>query len=267
LKLLSSQPTKEGSAPAKNKLGRKGLSKSFRKMADNIVQKRVKQPQESLQMQANKTANRRSGVRREESRRSQYLSRFLKRRPTHEELKAQGIIKDSSVFGCSLFHQKMTSETHSQIPEFLYKAIKKLEEDPENLATTGIYRVPGDVAKVQKIRIEVDQENYATFEKTDDIHVLAGCIKLFLRELPDPLIPYVHHKAFVRAAMGVGVHKQDIARGLEEIIDKLDPVEQDTLYFVVDHLGRVAKAENKMGVTTWAFSSGRSYSGLTQMPS
>lgn len=216
-------------------------------MADNIVQKRLK-PQDALQTQANKVNNRRSGVRREESRRSQHLSRFLRRRPTHEELKAQGIIKDSSVFGCALFHQKMTTESTSQVPEFLYKAIKKLEGDPENLTTVGIYRVPGDVAKVQKIRVEVDQESFVTFDKTDDVHVLAGCIKLFLRELPDPLIPYIHHKAFVRAAMGVGTHKQDIARGLEELIDKLDPIEQATLYFVVDHLGRVAKADNKMGM-------------------
>ena len=33
----------------------------------------------------------------------------------------------------------------------------QLESDPTNLATEGIYRVPGDAAKIQKLRIDIDQ--------------------------------------------------------------------------------------------------------------
>ena len=73
-----------------------GLSKSFRKMAEN-VQLRVKKTGSGEDDNTIKVAgtNQRLSVRlnREPSRRSQYLARFLRRRPTHDELKAQGIIK------------------------------------------------------------------------------------------------------------------------------------------------------------------------------
>ena len=35
--------------------------------------------------------------------------------------------------------------------------MQKLESEKEYLETDGLYRVPGDAAKVQKIRVEVDQ--------------------------------------------------------------------------------------------------------------
>ena len=44
-----------------------------------------------------------------------------------------------------------------KIPPFVWKSVQKLESEKEYLETDGLYRVPGDAAKVQKIRVEVDQ--------------------------------------------------------------------------------------------------------------
>ena len=48
----------------------------------------------------------------------------------------------------------------------------QLESDPTNLATEGIYRVPGDAAKIQKLRIDIDQVGSTqlaqTVGKSDD---------------------------------------------------------------------------------------------------
>jgi hypothetical protein len=35
----------------------------------------------------------------------------------------------------------------------------------------------------------VDNDNYKTLEKTKDVTLLASTLKLFIRELPEPLIP------------------------------------------------------------------------------
>ena len=99
------------------------------------------------------------------------------------------------------------------MPEFLWKCIQKIESKPQYLPTEGIYRVPGDAAKIQKIRIDVDQGKWDSFEKSDqenDIHVLAGSLKLFLRELPRPLLPHHHHHDLRQAASGLGQYKGDI---------------------------------------------------------
>ena len=37
---------------------------------------------------------------------------------------------------------------------------------------------------------QVDQGNLAVLETVDDVHVLTGALKLFFRELKEPLIPW-----------------------------------------------------------------------------
>ena len=55
-----------------------------------------------------------------------------------------------------------------KIPPFVWKSVKKLESEQEYLETDGLYRVPGDAAKVQKIRVEVDQvcQCFLNFHRT-----------------------------------------------------------------------------------------------------
>lgn len=43
---------------------------------------------------------------------------------------------------------------------------------------------------------QVDQNNLSVIEDEEDVHVLTGVLKLFFRELKEPLIPYqLFHKA------------------------------------------------------------------------
>ena len=137
-------------------------------------------------------------------------------------------VQDNAVFGCALEHQTMHSTNTCQVPQFLWKCIQKIESKPHYLPTEGIYRVPGDAAKIQKIRIDIDQVTllpqslcrtvkfqgkWDFFEKCDaenDIHVLAGSLKLFLRELPHPLLPYSHHANLRQVASGHGRYRDDI---------------------------------------------------------
>uniref|UniRef100_A0A8C5K985 Rho GTPase activating protein 9 n=1 Tax=Jaculus jaculus TaxID=51337 RepID=A0A8C5K985_JACJA len=81
--------------------------------------------------------------------------------------------------------------------------------DKKGLDVDGIYRVSGNLAVVQKLRFLVDRERAVTSDgrylfpeqpgqegrldldsaEWDDIHVVTGALKLFLRELPQPLVP------------------------------------------------------------------------------
>ena len=61
---------------------------------------------------------------------------------------------------------------------------------PEYLTTDGVYRQSGNLSVVQRLRLQIDQGNLAVLDTVDDVHVLTGALKLFFRELQEPLIPW-----------------------------------------------------------------------------
>jgi hypothetical protein len=52
----------------------------------------------------------------------------------------------------------------------------------------GIFRVPGDGDSVSELKLRIDR-GYYTLDDVDDPHILASLMKLWLRELCDPLVP------------------------------------------------------------------------------
>jgi hypothetical protein len=52
----------------------------------------------------------------------------------------------------------------------------------------GIFRVPGDGDSVSELKLRIDRGFY-TLDGVDDPHILASLMKLWLRELCDPVVP------------------------------------------------------------------------------
>ena len=93
------------------------------------------------------------------------------------------------------------------------------------------------------------QGSWERFEGCDDVHVIAGCLKLFLRELPQPLLPPALHDRLRAEVTG---HGESVASSLATITEELRLVERDTLEVVVRHVARVAEVANKMDVDNLA---------------
>lgn len=95
---------------------------------------------------------------------------------------------DESAFGCFLEHVVGTDQP--RVPAFVQRCVAAIEISEENLKTDGLYRASGNLSQVQKIRLQVDQNNLSVIDQEEDVHVLTGALKLFFRELKEPLIPY-----------------------------------------------------------------------------
>jgi len=113
------------------------------------------------------------------------LRQFLRKRPTIESLREKGIIKDENVFGCNL--DLLCLRDKSPIPNFVKQCVEAIEY--KDLVADGIYRACGNLSTVQKLRFEINQDNYQGLWKEEDVHVLTGLLKMFFRNMLEPLFP------------------------------------------------------------------------------
>uniref|UniRef100_A0A8D0H439 Rho-GAP domain-containing protein n=1 Tax=Sphenodon punctatus TaxID=8508 RepID=A0A8D0H439_SPHPU len=140
------------------------------------------------------------------------LRKFLQRRPTLQSLRERGYIKDQ-VFGCPL--QALCERERGTVPQFVQHCIRTVEN--RGLDIDGLYRISGNLATIQRLRYKVDHDERLDLEdgRWEDVHVITGALKLFFRELPEPLFPFSHFDKFIAAisknwAVGKGcsVHAQ-----------------------------------------------------------
>ncbi|XP_067433855.1 rho GTPase-activating protein 12b isoform X8 [Thunnus thynnus] len=162
------------------------------------------------------------------------LKKFLTRRPTYQAVRDKGYIKDQ-VFGCSL--TSLCQRENTSVPNFVKMCIDHVENT--GLSIDGLYRVSGNLAVIQKLRFAVNHDEKVDLNdsKWEDIHVTTGALKMFFRELPEPLFSYGSFNDFVNA-IKCSDYKQRV-NSIKDLIKKLPKPNHDTMQVLFKHLRRV----------------------------
>ncbi|XP_062235305.1 rho GTPase-activating protein 12b isoform X2 [Platichthys flesus] len=162
------------------------------------------------------------------------LKKFLTRRPTYQAVRDKGYIKDQ-VFGCSL--TSLCQRENTSVPNFVRMCIDHVENT--GLDVDGLYRVSGNLAVIQKLRFAVNHDETVDLDdsKWEDIHVTTGALKMFFRELPEPLFTYGSFEDFVEA-IKCSDYKQRV-NSIKELIKNLPKPNHDTMQNLFEHLRRV----------------------------
>ncbi|XP_034717795.1 rho GTPase-activating protein 12b isoform X5 [Etheostoma cragini] len=162
------------------------------------------------------------------------LKKFLTRRPTYQAVRDKGYIKDQ-VFGCSL--SSLCQRENTSVPNFVTMCIDHVENT--GLSIDGLYRVSGNLAVIQKLRFAVNHDEKVDLNdgKWEDIHVTTGALKMFFRELPEPLFTYGSFDDFVDA-IKCSDYKQRV-NSIKDLIKKLPKPNHDTMQGLFQHLRRV----------------------------
>ncbi|KAF7240332.1 Rho GTPase-activating protein 9 [Varanus komodoensis] len=191
------------------------------------------------------------------------LRRFIAKRPPLQSLQEKGLIRDQ-VFGCRL--EALCQREGSTVPRFVRQCVEAVEQ--KGLDADGIYRVSGNLAIIQKLRFIVDRERAVTSDgryvfpeqrchedklhltdpQWDDVHVITGALKLFFRELPEPLVPYSLFDEFI-AAVKLPDLKEKISK-LAGLIQSLPQSNRDTLQYLLEHLRKVMELSDVNRMTT-----------------
>ncbi|CAB1317096.1 unnamed protein product, partial [Coregonus sp. 'balchen'] len=104
------------------------------------------------------------------------------------------------------------------------------------LNVDGLYRVSGNLAVIQKLRFAVNHDEKVDLEegKWEDIHVTTGALKMFFRELPEPLFTYNLFHDFVNA-IKMPDYMQRV-QSIKELVKQLPKPNQDTMQALFKHL-------------------------------
>ena len=167
------------------------------------------------------------------------LTTFFHNRASKEELEHLGVLKRSQMFGIPLLR---CLRVHG-VPRVLYHCIEHLRTCG-GVHEEGIFRVPGGFAAVANLKKQFDYgESVDLRTHTKDPHAVAGVMKLFLREMPEPLITFKLYNQLLSLARAESFNTMRV------IVEKALPVlHLITFRFLFQFLREVTQfnTENKM---------------------
>lgn len=94
----------------------------------------------------------------------------------------------------------MTVESGRTVPKVVELCVKAIEA--RGLATAGIYRVSGHMASIQNLKRAFNEglDVEKLIEKEPDVNTIAALLKLYFRELREPLMLFDFYPSFIAAA-------------------------------------------------------------------
>ncbi|KAJ2796541.1 hypothetical protein H4R21_004668, partial [Coemansia helicoidea] len=158
--------------------------------------------------------------------------------PQAKELPAAAAVEPKS-FGVDLAKQMPDPKV---VPAIVEKCLTEIEL--RGLEEVGIYRVSGTAADVSRLRnlfnadpdaVELGSGDF------DDINVVSGVIKQFLRELPEPLLTFSLYDGFINAASIDDYDERLWA--IKDLVHALPTANYTVLKRLVEHLERVTDYE------------------------
>nr|XP_045593105.1 rho GTPase-activating protein 44-like [Procambarus clarkii] len=148
----------------------------------------------------------------------------------------------SPAFGVPLHdHLKITQQ---EIAVPLQVCVRRLLE--VGLFEEGLFRVAGSTSKVRRLKGAFDAnlvtiETLAQADEHDrdyDVHVVAGALKCYLRELPEPLLTHVLHDQWLEAVRQAD-HQLRL-KALWLVVNQLPPTNLANLRYLVKFLAKLA---------------------------
>ncbi|XP_072302698.1 active breakpoint cluster region-related protein isoform X3 [Eucyclogobius newberryi] len=154
--------------------------------------------------------------------------------------------KQSGVFGVKI--NVVTKRERSKVPYIVRQCIEEVEK--RGIDEVGIYRISGVATDIQALKLAFDTntKDILMMLSDMDINAIAGTLKLYFRELPEPLLTDRLYPAFMEGiALSDPAAKENC---MMHLLRSLPDPNLMTFLTLLEHLKRVAEKEpiNKMSL-------------------
>ncbi|XP_044284472.1 rho GTPase-activating protein 24 isoform X2 [Varanus komodoensis] len=122
------------------------------------------------------------------------------------------------------------------------------------LKEEGLFRLPGQANLVKELQDAFDCGEKPLFDRNTDVHTVASLLKLYLRELPEPVIPYSKYEDFLSCAKLLSKEEETGLNELVKQVKSLPLVNFNLLKYICRFLDEVQSYSgiNKMSVQNLA---------------
>ncbi|KAM8794661.1 rho GTPase-activating protein 25 [Eudromia elegans] len=139
-----------------------------------------------------------------------------------------------------------------QVPIVVQKCAEFIRE--HGMSEEGIFRLPGQDNLVKQLRDAFDAGERPSFDRDTDVHTVASLLKLYLRELPEPVVPWGQYEDFLLCGQALDA---DESKGHQELLKQLSLLPRDN-YNLLSYMCRflheiqLSSSINKMSVDNLA---------------
>ncbi|EGG19085.1 RhoGAP domain-containing protein [Cavenderia fasciculata] len=114
---------------------------------------------------------------------------------------------------------------NDNIPLILKTLVESIISN-DGYQTEGIFRVPGQTSEVMRFKSRINELDFSL--DTNDVHVLAGLLKLWLRELTEPVIPMECYNDCIKSWNSKNASAQ--------ILNQLPQLNRDVIVYLLNFL-------------------------------
>ncbi|XP_053559358.1 rho GTPase-activating protein 24 isoform X3 [Bombina bombina] len=162
-------------------------------------------------------------------------------------------------FGGGIFGQKLEDTVRYEKRYGTHLAPMLVEQCVDfirqrGLTEEGLFRLPGQANLVKELQDAFDCGEKPSFDSNTDIHTVASLLKLYLRELPEPVIPFSKYEDFINCAKQLSKEEEAGVAELTKQVKSLPPVNYNLLKYICRFLDEVQSyaGVNKMSVQNLA---------------
>ncbi|XP_066243285.1 rho GTPase-activating protein 24 isoform X1 [Saccopteryx leptura] len=162
-------------------------------------------------------------------------------------------------FGGGIFGQKLEDTVRYEkrygnrlAPVLVEQCVDFIRQ--RGLKEEGLFRLPGQANLVKELQDAFDCGEKPSFDSNTDVHTVASLLKLYLRELPEPVIPYAKYEDFLSCAKLLSKEEEAGVKELAKQVKSLPVVNYNLLKYICRFLDEVQSYSgvNKMSVQNLA---------------
>ncbi|NWR16255.1 RHG24 protein, partial [Emberiza fucata] len=162
-------------------------------------------------------------------------------------------------FGGGIFGQKLEDTVRYEkrygnrlAPMLVEQCVDFIRQ--RGLKEEGLFRLPGQANLVKELQDAFDCGEKPSFDSSTDVHTVASLLKLYLRELPEPVVPYAKYEDFLSCAKMLSKEEETGLKELVKQVKSLPAVNYNLLKYICRFLDEVQSYSgvNKMSVQNLA---------------